>query len=386
MTASVSIEDYPVLFRAQGISGALIWFISGTGSQGDMDGMWVEKYRPTTLSDVVGQKEVVDSLSGLLKNVSQMPHLLFSGSAGVGKTTTALCVTRQVLGENQAGYTLELNASDERGIEMVRQKVKKFSRFAGISDIPFKIIILDEADEMTSGAQTALRRIIEDAAEYCRFILIANNISKIIDPIQSRCAVFRFKSVSREEVVARLADIIRAEGVEAEAGALESVYDHTEGDMRHAINLMQAAAAGGRLTRSAVESTAGLAKTSEVDRILGMALEGNFKEARQKTVELIKVYGVSESDFLKYITAAVFRADLEDPLRGGADYSRVRLPHTLRSQPGDTALGYAGRDRGIQAVTTCSRPRPLRLPRRSAVRSLACPGRTRSPCSRPRPP
>lgn len=278
-----------------------------------MDGMWVEKYRPTTLSDVVGQKEVVDSLSGLMKNVSQMPHLLFSGSAGVGKTTTALCVARQVLGENQAGYTLELNASDERGIEMVRQKVKKFSRFAGISEIPFKIIILDEADEMTSGAQTALRRIIEDAAEYCRFILIANNISKIIDPIQSRCAVFRFKSVSREDVVARLADVIRAEGVEVEAGALESVYDHTEGDMRHAINLMQAAAAGGRLSRSAVESTAGLAKTSEVDHILGMALKGNFKEARQKTVELIKVYGVSESDFLKYITAAAFRTGLEDP-------------------------------------------------------------------------
>ena len=282
-------------------------------ARGGMGGMWVEKYRPARLADIAGQREVVGSLTRLLDNVSQMPHLLFSGSAGVGKTTAAVCVARQVLGELQSSYTLELNASDERGIEMVRQKVKKFSKFAGMDQIPFKIIILDEADEMTAGAQTALRRIIEDAAEYCRFILIANNVSKIINPIQSRCAVFRFPSVSKEDVVARLTHIAQAEGVEVEEGALESIYDYSEGDMRHAINLMQAAAADGRITSSGVASTAGLAKTSEVDRILGMALDGNFKDARQKTIELIKVYGMSESDFLKYITAAAFRSGRVDP-------------------------------------------------------------------------
>ncbi len=290
-------------------------FISGMAARGGMGVMWVEKYRPARLADIVGQREVVGSLTRLLESVSQMPHLLFSGSAGVGKTTAAVCVARQVLGELQSNYTLELNASDERGIEMVRQKVKKFSRFAGMDQIPFKIIILDEADEMTSGAQTALRRIIEDAAQYCRFILIANNVSKIIDPIQSRCAVFRFPSVPKEDVVARLAHIAQAEGVEAEAGALESVYDYSEGDMRHAINLMQAAAADGRITSSGVASTAGLAKTSEVDRILALALDGNFKEARQKTIELVKVYGMSESDFLKYVTAAAFRSERADPSR-----------------------------------------------------------------------
>ena len=153
--------------------------------------MWVEKYRPFKLSEVVDQKEIIGSIKALLENTQEMPHLLFSGSAGVGKTTTALCIARQVLGDYLKDNLLELNASDERGINMVREKVKKFSNYAAFAEIPFKIIILDEADEMTSDAQTALRRTIEDASKICRFILIANNISKIIDPIQSRCAVFR---------------------------------------------------------------------------------------------------------------------------------------------------------------------------------------------------
>lgn len=272
-----------------------------------MDGMWVAKYRPSQLADVVGQKDVVGSLESLLNNVAQMPHLLFTGSAGVGKTTTALCMARRILGENRSDHTLELNASDERGIDMVREKVKRFSKFAGIGDIPFKIIILDEADEMTSGAQTALRRIIEDAAAYCRFIIIANNASKIIDPIQSRCAVFKFAAVSRSDAVARLAHIAKSEGVEVEEDALGVAYEHSGGDMRHAINLMQASVKDGRLSLESVRAAAGAAKTSDVDAVLKAALEGRFTQAREKAVELVKVYGMSESDFLKYIAAAAFR-------------------------------------------------------------------------------
>ena len=148
--------------------------------------MWVEKYRPKKMTELVNQKEVVGSINSMLKNQSELPHLLFSGSAGVGKTTAALCLSSEILREHWRTYTLELNASDERGINMVRERVKKFSRFAGLdTEIPFKIIILDEADEMTSDAQTALRRIIEDTSKICRLILIANNLSKIIAPIQS---------------------------------------------------------------------------------------------------------------------------------------------------------------------------------------------------------
>jgi replication factor C small subunit len=271
-------------------------------------GMWVEKYRPTKLSEIVNQTEIIGSLEALIKDPTDMPHLLFSGSAGVGKTTTALCLSRQILGEYAKDYTLELNASDERGIEMVRQKVKKFSRFAGMVDIPFKIIILDEADEMTSAAQTALRRIIEDTAKICRFILIANNISKIIEPIQSRCATFKFTSVPEEDVITRLEEIAKKEKVKTDKKGLKEIYEYTEGDLRHAINLMQATASLGGITEENVKASAGLTKTSDVDEVLKIALSGKVVEAREKMIELIKVYGMSESDFLKYLNSAVFKS------------------------------------------------------------------------------
>ena len=271
-------------------------------------GMWVEKYRPTKLSEVVNQTEIIGSLEALIKDPTDMPHLMFSGSAGVGKTTTALCISRQILGDFTKDNTLELNASDERGIGMVREKVKKFSRFAGMADIPFKIIILDEADEMTSDAQTALRRIIEDTAKICRFIFIANNISKIIDPIQSRCATFKFTTISEEDIISRLEEIAKKEKVKSDKKGLKAIYDHSEGDLRHAINLMQATASLGGITEENVKSSAGLTKTGDVDDVLKIALSGKVHEAREKMIELIKVYGMSESDFLKYLNAAVFKS------------------------------------------------------------------------------
>lgn len=271
-------------------------------------GMWVEKYRPKKLSEIVNQTEIIGSLEALIKDPTDMPHLMFSGSAGVGKTTAALCITRQILGENAKDYTLELNASDERGIGMVREKVKKFSRFAGMGDVPFKIIILDEADEMTADAQTALRRIIEDTAKICRFIFIANNISKIIDPIQSRCATFKFTSIPQEDLIVRLEEIAKKEKVEVDKKGLKAIYEYSEGDLRHAINLMQATASFGKITSENVKSSAGLTKTSDVDAVLKMTLSGKIIDAREKMIELIKVYGMSESDFLKYLNASVFKS------------------------------------------------------------------------------
>ncbi|KAF6248284.1 MAG: replication factor C small subunit [Nitrosopumilus sp. YT1] len=261
-------------------------------------GMWVEKYRPTKLSEIINQTEIIGSLKALIKDPTDMPHLLFSGSAGVGKTTTALCLSRQILGDYAKDYTLDLNASDERG----------FSRFAGMVDVPFKIIILDEADEMTSDAQTALRRIIEDAAKICRFILIANNVSKIIQPIQSRCAAFKFTSVSEQDVIARLEEIAKKEKVKTDKKGLKAIYEYTDGDLRHAINLMQATASLGGITEENVKASAGLTKTSDVDEVLKIALSGKVTEAREKMIELIKVYGMSESDFLKYLNLAVFKS------------------------------------------------------------------------------
>ena len=274
-------------------------------------GMWVEKYRPTKLSEIVNQTEIIGSLEALIKNPADMPHLMFSGSAGVGKTTAALCISRQILGEYAKDYTLELNASDERGIGMVREKVKKFSRFAGMSEVPFKIIILDEADEMTSDAQTALRRIIEDTAKICRFIFIANNISKIIDPIQSRCATFKFTSIPEADIIKRLEEIAKKEKVKVDKKGLKAIYDYSEGDLRHAINIMQATASLGEVSEDNVKSSAGLSKISDVDDVLKIALSGKISEAREKMIELIKVYGMSESDFLKYINSSVFKSKHE---------------------------------------------------------------------------
>ena len=269
--------------------------------------MWVEKYRPKKISDLVNQKEIMGSLNALLKNQSEMPHLLFSGSAGVGKTSAAICLSREILGEHWRDYSLELNASDERGIGMVREKVKKFSRFAGLNtEIPFKIIILDEADEMTSDAQTALRRIIEDTAKYCRFILIANNLSKIIEPIQSRCVVFKFTRISNKEISSQLKFIAQKEKIKADEKGLETICDYVDGDIRHAINILQAAASRGSIDVSGVKSVIGLTKTKDVQDVLKLALAGKVSDAREKMIELIKVYGMSESDFLKYINQAVF--------------------------------------------------------------------------------
>ena len=274
--------------------------------------MWVEKYRPSKLSEVVNQKDIIGSIEALLKNPSEMPHLLFSGSAGVGKTTTALCIARQVLGDYLQDNLLELNASDERGINMVREKVKKFSNYAAFADIPFKIIILDEADEMTSDAQTALRRTIEDASKICRFILVANNISKIIDPIQSRCAVFKFTSIPEKEVISHLKKIAKDEKIKVDEKGLQAIYDYSEGDLRHSINILQATASLGDISEANVKASAGLTKTKDVDGVLKLAIDGNISKAREQMIELIKVYGMSESDFLKYINSAVFKSKTEN--------------------------------------------------------------------------
>ncbi len=283
------------------------------------DIMWVEKYRPTRLDQIINQKEIVKGLENLLKKPNELPHLLFTGSAGIGKTTTALCLARQLLGENWKRDTLELNASDDRGIKMVRERVKEFASIMKLSinqeedEKPFKIIILDEADEMTSEAQTALRRIIEDSARTTRFIFICNYLSHIIEPIQSRCVIFRFSRVSEDEIVEYLESICKNEGIKFEEKALRKIYEHTNGDLRHSINILQAASASENVTIHQVQSAIGISGRSKIAEIIDLAINSKFNESRIKLLELLNIYGVSETDFLKYANEEIYKLQLENP-------------------------------------------------------------------------
>ncbi|MDA4132424.1 MAG: replication factor C small subunit [Thaumarchaeota archaeon] len=268
--------------------------------------MWVEKYRPHKLEDVINQTEVKERLAPLLEKPREMPHLLFAGPPGSGKTTLAHIVAEQLLGDLKNDYTLSLNASDERGIDVVRERVKVFASYSDRREgVPFRLVILDECDEMTRDAQTALRRIMEESSSFTRFILICNYSSGVIEPIQSRCAIFRFQRVAAEQVSGSLKKIAKSEGVKVTEKVLEAMYETTGGDLRQAINLLQAASAGGEVTLERVEKVTGATVKERAAEIIRLALDGDFSAARIKLVELTRVYGIPETDFLRFANEAV---------------------------------------------------------------------------------
>ena len=274
--------------------------------------MWAEKYRPKSLDEIVDQKEIVERLASFVR-ARNVPHCIFAGPPGTGKTTAALCLAHDLYGEGFREHLMELNASDERGIKIVRETVKTFARVRSIGEIPFKILILDEADNMTGDAQQALRRTMERFTETCRFILIANYSGKIIEPIQSRCAPFRFTYLPREEHDEYLMRIVKAEGVKIGREGLDAIFEVCGGDLRRAVNSLQAAASLGKtVDADVVYGVVGRASPADVQEMVRLALGGDFVKARSKLREMILKYGVAGSDIIKQVHLEIFRLDIPE--------------------------------------------------------------------------
>lgn len=283
-----------------------------------MNEIWIEKYRPKKLEDVAGQRHIIERLQAYVatKNV---PHLIFAGPAGTGKTTSALALSKELFGDTWRQNFNELNASDERGIGIIRGKIKNFARTAPIGENPFKIIFLDEADSLTSDAQAALRRTIERYTHICRFVLSVNYSSKIIEPIQSRCTVFRFRPLQPEDIKNYMRKIAQKEKLEITPDGLETLIYVARGDLRKAINVLQVGASiSKKITAELLYETSATAKPEDVKNLINTALKGDFTQSRNILYELLITYGLSGEDIIKQIHRAIF--DIPIP-----DESKIRL-------------------------------------------------------------
>lgn len=271
--------------------------------------IWTEKYRPENFDQVKGQEHIVNKLSAFVKE-QNMPHVLFAGPAGVGKTTLSLVMARQFFGDTWKENFLELNASDERGIDVVRVKVKDFARTKALGDVPFKIIYLDECDALTKEAQQALRRTMENYTATCRFILSCNYSSKIIDPIQSRCAVFKFKPLEKEQLLEIVDMVASQEGLDIDVDAKDAIFQASHGDVRRAENILQSAATfNKKITTDDIFSIASLARPKELDEVFSFCVNKDFSSARKKLLDIMLDYGLSGLDMISQLQREVWKVD-----------------------------------------------------------------------------
>ena len=277
--------------------------------------IWTEKYRPSKFSGVVGQDNIIKKVESLTNSLN-IPHLLFAGPAGTGKSTLALIVVKELFGKNWRENYLELNASDERGINVVREKVKNFARTKSLGNIPFKIIFLDEADALTPEAQQALRRTMENYSATCRFILSCNYSSKIIDPIQSRCAIFRFKLLEKKDIEIVVRKIEEMENLQISPEAMEILYEGSEGDCRRCINILQSTSSISPIINTELVSTViSSAKPKDIKVVLDYALSGDFQKSREKLLDVMLKEGISGQDVIKAIQKEIWNLPVEPEIK-----------------------------------------------------------------------
>ncbi len=277
--------------------------------------IWTEKYRPNDFSEIRGQKEIVARVMAFVKQ-KNMPHQLYSGPPGVGKSTLALVIAKKLFGPEWRQNFLELNASDTRGIDTIRINVKDFARTKAIGDFPFKIIFLDECDALTREAQQALRRTMENYTTTCRFILSANYPSKIIEPIQSRCAIFRFKQLDKNDLQLVIEKIMADEHLKITEKAKESLMEICEGDCRRLENIMQSCAAVSQnINEELVYSLASIPEPGEIKEVLMLAIKNKFIDARTKLLNTMLNYGLSGLDVIKQIQKQTLDLEIDNRIK-----------------------------------------------------------------------
>lgn len=277
--------------------------------------IWIEKYRPKTLSEIVGQGEIIERLMSYVA-AGSLPHLLFTGSAGIGKTTAAVALAREFFGEEWRMNFRELNASDDRGIDVVRNQVKQFARTSPFGEAEFKILFLDEADALTSDAQSALRRTMETYAMTCRFILSCNYSSKIIDPIQSRCAVYRFRLLGNEAITTMIKRIGHEQNLTLSPDIFDAICDVAQGDMRKAINALQGAAIRSHdIKPDMIYEIAATARPEEMKELINLCISGNFEGAEQILYQLVHDKGIAPQELLVQLYRVVLQSALPDQVR-----------------------------------------------------------------------